>query len=119
MPHCIIAHSQSLDSNHLMALVYQGARASALFASDGSDIKVRALPYNQYLVGGHRDSFVHVTLRILAGRSGALKDALSSHVLTALQPFSATGCAVSVEVVDIDPGSYKKHPTPMQGVIHE
>lgn len=108
MPHCIIEHSSDIDGKSLVSTVYQGALASNLFESQGSDIKVRALPYSNFKTGNVEISFVHVTLKILSGRSVEQKTNLSQLVLEQLKSLEMINCSISVEVVDIDRVSYSK-----------
>ena len=85
MPHCIIEHSANIDSEVLVPLVFDGALKSELFEVDGSDIKVRALPYSSYQTGIGNADFVHVVLKILSGRTSEQKSALSQLVLAQLE----------------------------------
>ena len=108
MPHCIIEHSIEIDGDVLVSLVHQGALQSELFQPQGSDIKVRAIPYSHYQTGSVDIEFVHVTLKILSGRSTEQKSRLSALVLARLQTRLKKNCSLSVEVVDIDRDSYTK-----------
>jgi len=108
MPHCIIEHSADLDGELLVDTVFSGALASNLFEADGSDIKVRAQGYNSYCTGGKKSGFIHVTLKILSGRTAAQKADLSETVLSRLALLDTAGKSVSVEVVDIDRTCYRK-----------
>lgn len=108
MPHCIIEHSQTIDAEALMPLVYSGALQSQLFKADGSDIKVRALPYVACQAGGQQSDFIHVMLRILSGRTAEQKKNLSRLVLSELDSTGISHSSVTVEVVDIDRDSYSK-----------
>ena len=108
MPHCVIEHSDNIDGNTLIAKVYKGALASGLFQAEGSDIKVRALPYANYQTGNVDISFVHVTLKILSGRNTEQKSMLSRLVLGQLKELTLSQCSISVEVSDIDRDSYAK-----------
>lgn len=108
MPHCIIEHSASLNSELLVSLVFSGALKSALFEADGSDIKVRAIAYQSYLTGIEKSDFVHVVLKILSGRTSAQKQSLTQAVLDELQQLGLQGCSFTVEVLDIDRASYAK-----------
>jgi 5-carboxymethyl-2-hydroxymuconate isomerase len=108
MPHCIVEHSSSLNKNSLISLVYSGALASELFEADGSDIKVRTLSYSNYQTGTEHIDFVHVTLKILSGRSIDQKTKLSQSVLKQIKVLDLSHCSISVEVVDIDRASYSK-----------
>ncbi|GLX77325.1 hypothetical protein tinsulaeT_06650 [Thalassotalea insulae] len=108
MPHCVIEHSANIDGETLVPLVYKGALASNLFDPEGSDIKVRALPYANYQTGKLNLSFIHVTLNILSGRNSEQKSALTQLVLGQLKTLTMTNCSISVEVADIDRASYAK-----------
>jgi len=108
VPHCVIEHSEDIEANSLVSLVYKGALASNLFEAEGSDIKVRALPYTDYQTGNVELSFVHVTLKILSGRNLEQKSALTQLVLEQLKTLQMTQCSISVEVADIDRASYAK-----------
>ena len=113
MPHCIIEHSSNLDSNALIPLVFNASLESSLFEQDGSDIKVRVLPFTHYQTGvlqsaAAQADFIHVTMKILSGRNTEQKLMLSKLVLESLTTLSLKGCSTSVEVVDIDRASYSK-----------
>jgi len=108
MPHCIVEHSASLDSELLVPLVFAGALKSELFETDGRDIKVRAIPYCSYLTGPEKSDFVHVVLKILSGRTVEQKQMLSRLVLAQLQTLELQPCSFTVEVMDIDRASYAK-----------
>lgn len=108
MPHCIIEHSHNLPASDLIDKVHQAAVASELFSIEGSDIKVRSIPYSHYKTGSVDISFVHATLRILPGRTAEQKSRLSHLVLEQLQLDIHSDCSISVEVVDIDGDSYAK-----------
>ncbi|MBW8183369.1 5-carboxymethyl-2-hydroxymuconate Delta-isomerase [Shewanella nanhaiensis] len=108
MPHCVIEHSENIEGDLLIACVYQGALASNLFEAEGSDIKVRALPYANYQTGNVELKFVHVTLKILSGRNLEQKSRLTELVLAQLKKLQMTDCSISVEVADIERDSYAK-----------
>jgi 5-carboxymethyl-2-hydroxymuconate isomerase len=113
MPHCIIEHSSSLDCNALMPLVFNASLASSLFEKDGSDIKVRAIPFTQFQTGALQNdvdqaAFIHVTVKILSGRNTEQKRALSKLVLSSIETLALKACSISVEIVDIDSTSYVK-----------
>ncbi|GEK51148.1 5-carboxymethyl-2-hydroxymuconate isomerase [Vreelandella venusta] len=92
MPHCIVEHSASLDGELILPLVFAGAMTSALFEADGSGIKVRSVAYQSYITGKARSDFVHVVLKILAGRTPAQKEMLSRSVLAQLQTLELPRC---------------------------
>ena len=109
MPHCIVEHSASLDSEIILPLVFSGALKSELFEADGSDIKVRAIAYHSYLTGPKKSDFVHITLKMLSGRTPEQKQMLSKSVLAQLQKLELQNCSLTIEVMDIDRASYSKH----------
>lgn len=106
MPHCIIEHAEHLDSQVLINSVYQGALASNLFEPE--QIKSRAISYSHYQTAGRQKAFVHVTLKILSGRTEQQKSQLSGLVFEQLKSLGLTDLSLTVEVVDIDRGSYSK-----------
>ena len=108
MPNCIVEHSAEIDGATLVPLVHRGALESKLFESEGSDIKVRAIPYSNYQTGSVNINFVHVTLKILSGRNLDQKSNLSRLVLENIEGLLSSDCSISVEVVDIDRDSYAK-----------
>ena len=115
MPHCIIEYSQELETSITPKLmintVHQGALASGLF--EESHIKSRALAYEHYKTGTSHLRFIHITARILSGRSLELKANLSQTILesfTALiQNNNLSEISVTVEVRDLERETYAKN----------
>lgn len=108
MPHCIVEHSVTLDSDRILPLVFAGALLSGLFEANGSDIKVRSIAYQNYLTGGVKSGFVHVVLKILSGRTSEQKRMLSALVLEKLQSLEMQNCSITIEVVDMDRDTYTR-----------
>lgn len=108
MPHCVIEHSDNIASDELLKAVFCGALNTGLFEPDGSDIKVRAQAYSSYMTGPEKAAFIHVAVRILSGRTAEQKSELSDSVVSELVALGHGGVALSVEVVDMDRGSYRK-----------
>lgn len=108
MPHCIIEHSSPIEPADLTQKVFQGALESNLFEPDGSDIKVRSIVYEHYQTGSNKENFIHVTLRILSGRSEQDKHLLSNSVMSKLQSIPLVAASLTVEIVDMDRNSYSK-----------
>jgi len=108
LPHCIVEYSPCVDAQELNNKVFKGALDSGLFASDGSDIKVRSIVYGHYQTGAVKEDFIHVTLRILSGRNDADKLSLSQSVLSQLESLCLAQASLTVEVVDMDRDSYSK-----------
>ena len=110
MPHCIIEYAkeleQSLDLDELLLGVHQTVVESQLF--EKQSIKIRAIAYEHYLTGGDKKPFIHVTLKILFGRSHQQKKDLTQLVLDKLSSVLPPPISLSVEVIDIEKVSYKK-----------
>jgi 5-carboxymethyl-2-hydroxymuconate isomerase len=110
MPHCVIEYSEGVDDavdiDALVAAVHAGALESDLFPE--YDIKTRAVGYRHHRTGQTRDSFVHVTVHLLDGRSDAQKAMLSEKVLARIEPMLPQVVSVGVEIVDMHRASYRK-----------
>ena len=110
MPHCILEYSQNLEQEvppaDLLEAIKRACIASTLFSVE--DIKLRSFPYKSFITGGQEDAFIHVTLRILSGRTLEQKSQLSHLVLESLTQFSLKGVSFSVEVCDMDRDTYAK-----------
>ena len=89
-----------------MEAVYIGAADSGVMSA--SDIKVRALPYASFRLHLPQRQFVHVSCRILAGRTESQKVHLSERVRAALSALLPEVYSLSVEVIDMEAASYKK-----------
>ena len=108
MPHCIVEHSSNINAKPLLKAVYDGAFKSNLFEVDGSGIKVRLAPFEDYIAGNDKHSFVHVQLRILTGRNSEQKLMLSELVLTEIKLLNFEDCSITVEVAELHRDSYSK-----------
>lgn len=110
MPHCIIEVAQEIQNkineNELINAVLEGTVESVLF--DKEDIKIRLLPFNQHVCGDNKIDFIHVTVKILSGRTTEQKKALSELVLSALTKLKITQVSLTVEVMEIERATYSK-----------
>jgi 5-carboxymethyl-2-hydroxymuconate isomerase len=110
MPHCIIEYSSGvadqIEIDDLVGAVHQGVLSSGLF--DEYDIKTRAVAYAHHRTGATRDSFVHVTVRLLSGRDDAQKADLSKKLLATIEPMLSEVVSVGVEICDMHKASYRK-----------
>jgi 5-carboxymethyl-2-hydroxymuconate isomerase len=59
-------------------------------------------------MGQTRDSFVHVAVHLLDGRSDEQKTMLSEAILARIEPMLPAVVSVGVEIVDIHRASYRK-----------
>lgn len=117
MPHIVVEHTPNLPPlpwDQMLAAVTRELAASPE-VRDEADLKARVLHTDAYRVGqeGQGRAFIHVTVRILAGRDAAARKDFSDRVtrgMLAHMPTLPPGLAahLSVEVVDMEPGSYRK-----------
>jgi 5-carboxymethyl-2-hydroxymuconate isomerase len=110
MPHVVIEYSHGLEQtcsiNELIATPIHAAADSGVM--DARDIKARAMPYHHYqLLNGGR-TFVHITVRLLAGRTAEQKLHLSSLIRERVVAFAPLVHSTSVEISDMDPACYRK-----------
>ncbi|MGQ0527868.1 MAG: 5-carboxymethyl-2-hydroxymuconate Delta-isomerase [Alphaproteobacteria bacterium] len=105
MPHIIAEHSHELD--HLAPCILSALHES-LSAEESVDIarlKTRAISLHDYVVGAEgKKEMVHVTLKVMP-RPADVKKRMAENLQKAVMKL-ATGAAVTVEVVELDPDSY-------------
>lgn len=110
MPHVIIEHSEDVAGqiaiDDLISAVHETTMGSGLFPE--YDIKTRAIAYRHHRTGQTRDSFTHVAVHLLDGRSEQQKCALSEAILGAIEPLLPEVVSVGVEIIDIHRASYRK-----------
>lgn len=110
MPHLIIEYAapldQDVDMQALVEAAFNSAKATDLF--DPATIKARAHPVEAYWIGGAKQPFAHIEVKLLPGRTNAQKKALSQSVFDAVTALLDAGVAVSVEVNDLDADVYTK-----------
>jgi 5-carboxymethyl-2-hydroxymuconate isomerase len=110
MPHLIVEYAEASASEaqvaRMLDAVHAAAESTGLF--EPTHIKTRAVPVRHYRTGTGRHPFIHAQLRIKAGRDDAQKKALSHAVLAALKAQEFPVQVITVEVVDMDAGTYAK-----------
>ncbi|MCY7294570.1 5-carboxymethyl-2-hydroxymuconate Delta-isomerase [Alteromonas sp. a30] len=110
MPHCIIEYSRPLTEkeqvDNIQKAVLQGCLTAQLFSPE--DIKLRSIPFDDYrLMGGH-EHFIHVTVKMLSGRTPEQRQTLSESVLSALTQLKLMNTSLTVEISDLERESYTK-----------
>lgn len=110
LPHLIIEYPQDVvpapQLEVLLDALHGAAVATDLF--EPTHIRVRAVPLVHYRVAGLREPYIHVQCRIHAGRSAVEKRELSEAVLGAVSARVAGMRSITVEVVEMERGSYAK-----------
>lgn len=111
MPHIIVEQSPDvpdmLASDKLCQMLFDSAFATGVFASPLS-IKVRVHTADSVLIGTDNQSFTHVEVRMLAGRSDEDKAKVTSTLLTLLENALPKVGSISVDTADLHAGSYTK-----------
>jgi len=108
MPHCLIEHSNDLAPLSLLTAVYDGAKKSQLFSNADIKTRTRTLGFDDYQSGPIKAPFVHVTAKILSGRSLEQRTMLAQLILAELEKLSLTATSLTVEVLEIEKASYAK-----------
>ncbi len=106
MPHCIVEYACELNANAVLEAVYSGTERSGLFVPE--DIKLRAQPFRDYFSGAGKQSFVHVSARILSGRTLEQRQQLSRSILQSLEALELRNSSLTVEVIEMERQSYAK-----------
>ena len=110
MPHFVIEYSSGLpdtiDPELVMKAAHEAGSASGIMNPD--DNKVRALPYETFRFAGGIESFVHVTVSLLEGRSDSQKEHLSVLLRENLIRCCPTVDSISIDVRDMNATAYKK-----------
>lgn len=110
MPHLVIEYSEGAVSreevSHLMEQLASAAARTGVMKA--SDIKVRARSYDDFLIAGKKDSFIHLSVYLLAGRTPEQKVDLSEQLRQVMIESCANVVSLSVDIRDMDPVAYKK-----------
>ncbi|BCE01589.1 5-carboxymethyl-2-hydroxymuconate Delta-isomerase [Marinicellulosiphila megalodicopiae] len=108
MPHCIVEHSGIHEIDTVMGVVNKCALNSKLFSKNGEDIKVRAVQFDKYLMADGSANFIHIVLKILAGRSSDQISQLLNNTMEALDDLQLSSITITIEVLVIDKARYLK-----------
>lgn len=112
MPHIVVEYSENLSKINIPVLLAD--LHDALAAQETvkkAKIKTRAIPIKDVTVGEREDldEMVHIVLKLLEGRPDELRKAMAETLFgIACGAVKAvyTNCAVTVEVVEMDPVTY-------------
>ncbi|KFZ38651.1 hypothetical protein HR45_04295 [Shewanella mangrovi] len=111
MPHVIIEYSTNvaaeIDISQLVETAHEAAIATDLFNPDA--VKSRAYSCADYVLGtGKINSFIHICVRIMPGRTEAQKQLLTNTVFEAVNALAPQVGGLSVETCDLHKESYRK-----------
>ena len=110
MPHFVIEYScdveESYDINKVMQIAFDSGVESGVMQAP--DIKVRARPYDHYRLLNEGDSFLHVSVFMLAGRTDDQKEHVALILRENLQTYLVDVTSVSIDIRDMNTQAYKK-----------
>ncbi|MFP3891604.1 5-carboxymethyl-2-hydroxymuconate Delta-isomerase [uncultured Ralstonia sp.] len=119
MPHVIVEYTDNLGDDARIPQLLETINAT-LIAQNGvfptGGIRSRAIKLTEYRVadGKEDDAFVHVTMKIGAGRSAEVKKAACDALFEAIKvhfadAFAKRYLALSMELTEFDEGGSYKH----------
>ncbi|NBR94732.1 MAG: hypothetical protein EBT55_00265 [Proteobacteria bacterium] len=120
MPHIITEFSADFSADLAKNLATQVQQHFISLASEGNfdvtQCKIRFLSFSDYFVGLSNESsasFVHLTIKILAGRTVEVRKKLTALCLQSMQEIYQTQCQknrvdFSVDLVEMDKETYQK-----------
>lgn len=114
MPHIVVEHTKRLldEPAHAAMLKALHERVAAEPSVDIKRIKTRSIPLEDAIVGDDNmdDLMIHITLKLLSGRSAELRKSIALDLQTIARGFlercGKTQCTVTVELVELDPQTY-------------
>lgn len=114
MPHFIFEQGNALHSasDRHDAMQIAGEVGAGTGFIDRADIKLRIITFDDFVHLDGRSSFLHLTVRLLAGRTTDQKHNLSDALRTALDARFPQVGSISIEICDMDPDTYLKRLTP-------
>lgn len=115
MPHLIFECSEEIKSKISFVPIFLELHSilSDLLPTQMSSCKSRVIPYNEYLVGDVASNlFIHLTIKILPGRTADVKDMVGKTILKRLEKIvndlDMDSVSISTEIVDLTDSYYKR-----------
>lgn len=119
MPHIFIEHSANFSARTIKAISAEIPQIMAAVTEgnfDANQCKVRSQPFMEFLVGNFNEensSFIHVTIKVLGGRSIEARKKVAENVAKFIEQKCAneivrTRHDLSVDVVEMDRDIYQK-----------
>ena len=110
MPHFVFEYAREIerreDITQIVDALYDVGCESGLMQPE--DIKVRGVPFDFYRLRKSGDTFIHVTISLLEGRSDQQKEALAILAREKLSDLLPWVSSISLDVRDMNPTAYKK-----------
>ena len=119
MPHLVIEHSSNIKKNSAKILQreIQNIMSTVEGNFDADQCKARSFSFDEYLVGKldqSAASFIHITLKVLTGRSIEVRKNLAEKISQFAQKFflelnfKTQRCDISVDIVEMERDTYQK-----------
>jgi len=107
MPHIIVEHTNDIgDVQGLLESLHDTLAAQDTAKLEA--IKTRSIPLDNYVVGDRsKSSMVHVTLKLMPGRSDELKNTMTTALESAVKQAVTDQTSVTVEAMELHAESYK------------
>ncbi len=108
MPHIIVEHTEDIEGvDALVGELHQSLAAQESVTIGG--IKSRSIAVQNTFVGeAQNGSMVHVTIKLLSGRSDDLRAKMTGDLLNIIRSKVADSTSVTVESSDLHAPSYQK-----------
>lgn len=120
MPHIIIEHSENITNQNALKIGLEIQQIMAKITDgnfDPDQCKIRCKKYENYLVGLEKNPayFIHISIKILAGRSLEIRQNLASQSFEFVKNFyqktttnSSSRCDISIDIIEMAREVYKK-----------
>ena len=112
MPHLVLEYSAELaDSHNIAALVddlFDTACAHPAFAANPAAVKARSIACENARSGVTPQSFAHLTVCLLTGRTTEVRADLAEALLAVMDRHLPDVGSLSVEPVEMDTETYRK-----------
>lgn len=110
MPHLLLEYSKNLTTHvydtELLKQLHKTVETSGIF--DNSSLKSRSYGYDEVYITGNNESFLHITLTMLSGRTIETRKALSESIFKITKALVPYTDKISVEIREMDTETYQK-----------
>ena len=119
MPHIIIETSKNISTQESLKIGQEIQQIMAKIVEgnfDPDQCKIRVIAYENYIVGLEKNSenFMHISIKILAGRAVEVRQKLASQSFEFTNNFYKNlklpqkRCDISVDIIEMDRETYQK-----------
>lgn len=110
MPHFVVEYSRVVEERtpveRILECLFEAAGRSDVLSL--SDAKFRAVPFDHFRLQAPGQTFVHVTVSLLEGRTDDQKEQLSLLLRAGLADLLPGVTSLSIDVRDMNAAAYKK-----------